>query len=47
MPRTKLKKTATKRNRNSASEDLRVNAVADLDKGNLFFGLKYLKKKVE
>lgn len=34
MPRTKLTKKATnKRNRNSAADDLRANAMSDVDKG--------------
>lgn len=34
MPRTKLnKKITNKRNRNSTADDLRVNAMADVDRG--------------
>lgn len=35
MPRTKLnKKVTNKRNRNSTVDDLRVNAMSDVDRGN-------------
>lgn len=39
MPRTKLKKTAptSKRNRNSRTEEFRVNAVAELEGGKTNF----------
>lgn len=34
MPRTKLtKKVTNKRNRNSTADDLRVNAMSDIDRG--------------
>lgn len=38
MPRTKLTKKATnKRNRNSTADDLKANAMSDVDKGTIFF----------
>lgn len=36
MPRTKLnKKITNKRNRNSTADDLRANAMADVDRGTV------------
>lgn len=42
MPRTKLnKKVTNKRNRNSTADDLRVNAMSDVDRGkyNIFVSI--------
>lgn len=33
MPRTKLKKATNKRNRNSTVNEIRINAIADVDRG--------------
>lgn len=41
MPRTKLnKKITNKRKRNSAVDDLRSNAMSDVDRGKLFIKKK-------
>lgn len=37
MPRTKLnKKVTNKRNRNSTADELRTNAISDIERGMLF-----------
>lgn len=49
MPRTKLnKKVTNKRNRNSTADDLRVNAMSDVDRGkyNIFFPFVFQQKVV-